>query len=400
MEIILDKYNIFKDIKLETRVRTKEYLQITIQQHIEDVTNHVLGRAKHRKTVVGKYEKDLIVCPKCKENWTRSFVRNGYSKRQLCTLSGMIFLQLPIIKCKKCGKKFRSDSYLVPRNVHTWYDVHSFCVEMYGSRCSFGMIQRFLYRCAAEWLGKYTLMNIVRRLPVLEKKGPCPSEIGIDALWVRHGLQENNAVVLVATDTVKRKMMDFMWAESENERDIQRFVERLEKNFNLNPKTLENLVSDGQKAIIKVTEGLSQYRTICLFHILQNIQQNARDKLLGRKMVKDASKILKLKRYVAIQRRLQKFINKWSSKEPKAIGNFLYSINDQQKILELPKGYSRTNNVAENIIRQIRRKSKQMDNFRTEETTNVCLEMIHAQIGQFKTLGDWFSPLEQRLVCA
>lgn len=399
MSIVINKYNIFKEIQSESREMNRQRLQRIIQEHVENVTDTVLGRSKHRKTITGKYEKDIVVCPHCQENWNRSFVRNGYSKRTLVTLHGVVSFRLPIIKCKNCGKKFRLNHYLVPRHIHTWYDIHSLCTELYGSRCSFGMLQQVFYRFSNEWLGKYTLMNIVRRLPIVPKTGACPSEVGLDAFWVRSGTKDN-AVVLLATNNDTHELMDFMWAPGETEKAWKAFVARLEKNFSLHPNILVNIVQDGHKSILSATEGLSQHRTICFFHVLQNIVQNSHNKLNGKKMVKLASKILKYKRYSTVQEKLQGFINTWHNREPKAIGNFLHSMGKLKNTWELSDKYSTTNNITENLIRQVRRKSRQMDNFRTEKTTNVCLEMIKAQVGQFKTLGNWFAPLEQRLICA
>jgi hypothetical protein len=399
MGIVIDRHDVFKGIRTDIKEISRARLEKLLQEHIENTTDKLLGREKHRKTVVGKLEKDAIVCPKCQENWTRSFVRNGYSARTLCTLQGIVSVRLPVIKCKKCGKKFRLNDYLVPRYVHTWYDIHSLCAELYGSRCSFGLIQQILFRTFREWLGKYTLMNIVRRVPILPKSGSCPKELGLDAFWVRSGTEKDNAVVLIATNNDDRTLMDFMWAESESEQSWRAFVGRLEKTFSLNPKELTNIVSDGNQGILKATDYLSKYRTLCFFHILQNIQQNARDKNIGKEMMKEAAAILKKGSFAEVQKALQPFIKKWQAKEPSAMHNFFYSVAKTQDAWKLTEGFSTTNNITENVIRQIRRKSKQMDNFRSQKTTYACLEMIKEQIGKFKQFGDWFTPIEKRLVC-
>lgn len=400
MKIIIDKHEEFKGIRSDIKELSRLRLNELLQKHVEDTTDKLLGREKHRKTVVGKLEKDVIVCPKCKENWTRSFVRNGYSKRTLCTLQGIINLRLPIIKCKKCGKKFRLNDLLIPRYSHTWYDIQSFCAELYGSRCSFGMIQQILYRSFKEWFGKYTLMNIVRKIPVLPKQGKCPKEIGLDAFWIRSGTDNNNAVVLLATNNDDHSLMDFMWAPSESEASWRTFVEHLEKNFALNPKDLQNIVSDGNKGILRATDSISRHRTLCFFHILQNILQNSKDKNIGKKMMKEAAAILKKESFEETIQAMKPFIKKWQNKEPSAVHNFFYSLGKTKDAWKLSDKFSTTNNITENMIRQIRRKSRQMDNFRSKETTYACLEMIKEQVGKFSTFGDWFTPIEKRLVCA
>ena len=245
-------------------------------------------------------------------------------------------------------------------------------------------------------------MNIVRKIPISKKTGKCPKEIGLDALWVRSGMEnkKDNAVVFVATNNDDHSLMDFMWGSSESEEAWRKFVGRLEKGYNLDPKDLENIVTDGNKGVLRSTDGLSKHRTLCFFHILQNIQQNAKDKLLGKKMMKEAAGILKNPTYEKTQQQIQLFLNKWHPKEPRAAANFLYSVAKTKDSWKLADKFSTTNNITENMIRQIRRKSKQMDNFRSKKTTYACLEIIKEQVGQFKTFGDWFTPIEKRLISA
>lgn len=286
---------------------------------------------------------------------------------------------------------------LVPRS-RLWLDTISIIHELYGMRASFSLIQQFIFRRTNEWLGKFTLMTKIRKLFKTIKTGDCPTELGLDGMHVRsHQKHVNkNAVVLVATDMKKSEIMDYEWCDGETNENYLKLIKRLEQNFNLNPRDLNNLVSDGHHAVMKVTEGLSRYHTICYFHILQNIRINASNINAAKKLMHEAAVIFRQPSFAGAMNQFYQLRQKWKDRETSAFRNLEKSLI-KTKDAWVSHSLSRTANVTERRIRDIRRKSKAMDNFRSQKTSEAVLEMVMEQIRNFKPFGNWFGPIQKRI---
>ncbi len=380
------------------RLKNRPVLQALIQKSIEQEVLVFLGREKHRKSLKGKLFKASYPCPHCKETWSRQFNRNGYYHRQVLTLCGLINLKIPRIKCKSCKNKFNIQFEVLTPRSRLWLDVTSMNSELYGMRASFSLIQQFIFRRTKEWLGKFTLMSKVRKLTKTERTGTCPSEVGFDGMHIRSQKKNRNknAVILLATDIKQSEILDYEWCHGETKQDYDRFVKRMEKNFKLNPRDLENIVSDGNHAILATTDSLSQYHTICSFHILQNIRINAPSFNTAKKLMHEAAPIFKQASYAGAIREFEKLEQKWHSLAPEVLKNLRRSI-EKTKDAWVSPNFSKTDNVTERRIRDIRRKSKAMDNFRSQATSEAVMEMVIEQIKNFKPLGNWFAPIQKRL---
>lgn len=380
------------------RNQCRPELEKIVQSSLEQEVFAYLGRKKHLKSPKGKLFKVLYPCPHCGESWSRQFNRNGYYKRSVLSIHGMIHLKVPRIKCKSCNNKFVISFAVLVARSRLWLDVLSLNAELYGMRASFSLIQQFVFRRTNEWLGKFTLMSKVRNLIRTEKTGSCPSEMGFDGMHIRSQKKDRNknAVILVATDIQNSEILDYEWCHGETKEDYDRFVKRLEKNFKLNPRDLENIVSDGNHAILSSTDSLSKYHTICYFHILQNIRINVPSFNTAKKLMHEAAPIFKQVSYAGAIREFEKLEKKWYSLAPTALKNLRRSI-EKTKDAWVSPNFSKTDNVTERRIRDIRRKSKAMDNFRSQKTSEAVMEMVLEQIKNFKTFGDWFGPIQKRL---
>lgn len=380
------------------RNKNRAELENIIQNSLEQEVIVFLGRDRHRKSSKGKLFKVLSPCPHCGEVWSRQFNRNGYYKRAVLSIHGLIHLQIPRIKCKSCKNKLIIPFKVLTPRSRLWLDVLSLNAELYGMRASFSLIQQFIFRRTQEWLGKFTLMSKIRKLDKINRTGSCPSEMGFDGMHIRSQKKNRNknAVVLVATDIKESEIMDYEWCHGETKEDYDRFVKRLEKNFKLNPKDLENIVSDGNHAILASTDSLSQYHTICYFHILQNIRINVPSFNTAKKLMHEAAPIFKQASYAGAVREFEKLEKKWRLEAPIALKNLRRSI-EKTKDAWVSPNFSKTDNVTERRIRDIRRKSKAMDNFRSQKTSEAVMEMVIEQIKNFKPFGNWFGPIQKRL---
>lgn len=380
----------------EHRILSLIHLQNALQRGLDEEVVQFLGREKNRKHHKGRFFQVRYPCPHCQESWSWKFNRCGHYIRKVLSMHGLVRLRVPRILCRSCLRKFGFPSKLLVPRSRLWLDVIAHIHELYGMRASFALIQQFLFRRTKEWLGKFTLMSRIRRMLILPKTGHCPSSMGLDGIHVHGKLVygHKHASILIATNNDTHDIMDYYWCRGETAHNYDHFVKRLIRNFKLHRSSLKHIVSDGLKGIFWATEGLAQSQTICSFHVLQNIKQNASDHLRAKAIMSEAKHLFRQATYSDALKLFKTIEQRWVAKEPNAIKNLRRSI-EKSKAMWFHQEFPKTNNITERRIRDIRRKSKAMDNFRSQKTAEPVLEMIMHQVRNFKRLGNWFAPVQK-----
>lgn len=206
--------------------------------------------------------------------------------------------------------------------------------------------------------------------------------IFIDGLWVHiKEIDIKKRPILFALGITKdgrQEIIAFKLAKGETEEEYTSFLNDLYRR-GLKGKALELIIQDGSEAITAAVNMVYPYtpRQRCYTHKLRNLLQNIRHKIKHRpQMAREASNIYKAaSRHEAI-RRFRIFVNRWQSKEPKAVkcfqDEFYHTLNFYDFPKEVRSAISTTNHL-ERFLEEIRRRIKIQGYFKNEHSLNLWI---------------------------
>ena len=348
---------------------------------------------------------NILVCDKCGSNLTSNFVRNGTYDRALMVSEGYILnLKVPRVKCTCCKKKIKGVNGIIKKHSRLWYDTQLLVIELFSLKASIREIKDAMERRNKESLGTGTILNSIRRIkPTKINIKDYPREVGLDGFWGRGksvGIKQKN-IGLIAVDQnpkSRNKILAWKLCDGENYENWDQMAEYLDGELNINHKTgLINYISDGQKGILKSISGRTDFNTICSFHILGNIKQNMANvsNAITFKLMGDAKWIFRQKSYEDAEKAFKKVARKWGEKYPRVLKNLKKSMRATKDFWNNKHKLTQTNNRTERIIKEYKRKIKQMEGLRSKETAESVMELLTMRIN---SKDDWFKELEARIV--
>jgi len=396
----------FRTIIEEVRIISLEEKKKLIQKYLYIYVDDLILRTKYLHRNKGRMEKSKrIVCDKCGTNWTNEFVRNGSYTRGLMVKEGYIQqIKIPRIKCVRCGRKIKGINGIIKKHARLWYDTSLLIKEMSILKSSIRDIKDLIKRNSKEVLSTGTIVNNIRKInkKKIEIKD-YPKEVGLDAFWGSGksiGIKQEN-IVLLAVDQNKHsrnKILTSKLCDGENEKNWSDMIDHLDINLNINHSTgLINYISDGQKGILASIDGKTDYNTICSFHILGNIKQNMpneSNKLIF-KLMKDAKEIFKQKTFQKAEYVYRNVERKWWRRASKALKNLRKSLYATKDFWNNKDKLSQTNNTTERLIKEYKRKIKQMEGLRSKATSESIIELLTLKINN---KFSWYEKLEERII--
>jgi len=219
----------------------------------------------------------------------------------------------------------------------------------------------------------------------------------LDGLWIKvQDKYEKKKVVLFAmgiTYDGKKEVIGFMLADAEKEEEYSTFINRLISN-GLDLECLELVIHDGAKgleAALNVCLPFTQ-RQYCIFHKIQNISQKLNSPYNRKSITNDAGNIYeKAQSKREAIRLLEQFIGKWRYREPRAARCFAKGFDKTLVYFDFPNSVRhmiRTSNYLERYLREIRRRTKPMGNFKNNKSVNRIVYALTF------TLNDGVVPFE------
>jgi len=396
----------YKEIVEAVRKTSLEKKQELIQEYLYLYLDNLIQRSKYLHRNKGKMNRsNILVCDKCGNNWTNKFVRNGTYFRALTVKEGYISkLKVPRVKCTCCGKKIRGINGIIKKHSRLWYDTDLLIKELFMLKASVREIRTAFNRRSKESIGKGTIINNIRNYkPQKISIKDYPKEVGLDGFWSRGkslGIRQKN-IALIGVDqnsNSRNKIVGWKLCDSENYKNWKTMIEYLEEEQNINHHTgLKNYITDGQKGLLKNVVGRTDFNTICSFHILGNIKQNMTNQSnkITFKLMSEAKEIFQQPSFENAEKVLKKIKFKWKEKFPKAIKNLEKSLKATKDFWNNKETLAQTNNKTERMVKEYKRKIKQMEGLRSTATAESVMELITTKINSG---NQWFEDLEARIV--
>ena len=118
----------------------KEYV---LQAVIENTVKRELGerRSGYRGKALSPWS-----CPRCGPRLGRELRRNGHYVRRPLTAEGMVRLRIPQLVCRECEKSVPFSHPLLPRRKRLWLDLDQQLLVLYLEGCSYRAVKRLLER--------------------------------------------------------------------------------------------------------------------------------------------------------------------------------------------------------------------------------------------------------------
>ena len=346
----------------------------------EEVDGELGPRGRRKEGVSGK-----LVCRKCGSQLWARFRRNGGYRRQIVTMEGAVTARVPLIRCV-CGGYVTFPWKTLPPRARFWYDLALHWERVYPSGPS--------YRKAAELLSEATGIQVSHMsgwretqkagaaARAIKGKMSCPKVVILDEMWVwEKGAQR--AVLLVMD--VDGAILDYEGPTSRNAENWRRLLERLSSRGVDTDHGLRYVVADGDASIRQAVEWVWGDAELqhCVWHILVAVEAEVKKAFdgasrLAKDVVAEARAILMHnertpKGRVRAAERLAAFTTKYAGRPWADI--VARSFTQALTYLGSP-WVPRTNGTAERAIKELRRRIKTMDGFKSHLGAKNCLAVL------------------------
>jgi len=225
------------------------------------------------------YKKDVfhieMLVPFCPECYSKSVIKNGVKERKLYFYyEGVVNTEIQMYKCKKCGKKFKTDiSGIVDDNSNFSNEFKSKCIDLAG--LFFGSIRKIAYKIKKDTgisISRQTIENWILsyEIPKKEFKNSYSGYYIFDVEWIKFDAVWNYRFTLF--DSKQNIIVADEIYSKENSTNIQKFLEESTRN----QKKIA-ITSDLKEEYKPVIEGLEFKHQWCLFHVFKNINKKIQE---------------------------------------------------------------------------------------------------------------------------
>ena len=315
------------------------------------------------------------VCRHCGTRLRKMFRRNGRYQRWIVTMVGPVLVRVPLIRCKCGGYVTTPWKMLRPRS-RFWYDVTLHGERQYLSGPS--------YRKSADLLSDRTGTQISHMVGWREtqKAGaaarainsqlPCPEVVILDEMyvWVKGATKP----VLLAMDILGH-VLDSEGPTSRSAQSWRRLLERLTERGVDPDHGLKYVVADGDSSIRQAVEWVwgSAQMQHCVWHIMAAVRAEAK-KVFGetsrlvKEVMDDVRAVLMHRTRTAetvakAAERMAAFAKKYAGQPWAEL--VARSFTEATRYLRSPI-LPCTNGTAERVIKELRRRIKTMDGFKSQ----------------------------------
>ena len=402
-----DRQEIFQTVMTVAMDRAAEAAQRTINTLLDAEATEALGRA-HRQPRAASGETELPwECHRCGTKMARDFERNGHYRRGVqTTIRQLDDVQVPMLRCVRCGAAADVEFSAFRKHKHLWLDVDADALLCYGQAGGTRRIAEQISRQLGWPIGHSSIAR--RVVEVVEhvddwRDKPLedpPDVLMVDGIWftiqepTKERYTDNTgrcrpitkkvkrvAIVVMGlwSDADRRKILDFQIAEGESEDECLKLLNRLHLR-GVTEDDVELIASDGSGGICAAIETV--YPTVarqrCVFHKLRNAADALRDCQRQADLLRQAARIYKADTKPQAYRRLDEFAQKWQSHEPEAVAtlhrDFEASVAFLGKVsLNNPRKYRTTNAIEGGVMRQLRERLDVARGFGSETGAKAAL---------------------------
>jgi transposase-like protein len=362
---------LMEDRDRERREKALIDAQEWFQSQLESEVTQELG--EHRAPRSGVSES--WQCSKCERSQRSMFRRNGHYRRQLLVQEGLISVRVPLVRCK-CGGYVKVKWRVLEDQRRIWFDVWLSMIRHYLAGLSYRKTADALSSQALVHVSHMTVWRAMQRAGVAGRKMPvvakCPEIVVLDEMYV--WVAGKKKPMLLAMDTEGR-ILGYTGPTTRSTEEWRTLLDNLTKRKVSPDDGLKYVVADGDASIREAVELAWPKAKLqeCVWHILAGIRQQARKALgdaspLVDQVVQDAREVLMHDTRTDETRRkaaenVVAFVKKHDGRP--WVNTVARAFARATLYLESP-GLPRTNGTAERTIKEIRRRVKVMDGFRSQ----------------------------------
>jgi transposase-like protein len=341
-------------------------------------------------------------CRRCGACQRGCFRRNGSYNRQLCTLAGVIALEVPRLRCR-CGAHVPVTFPVIePRRRH-WWDVWINVLEGLGERVSVWHLRDRLHR-RGVYVSRSTIVRWLAalRLPPLGSIPGRTDEIQVDGLhghlWgpLPQRWRDHTYALLLAVNRDPRcpeKVLGAVLAAGE-ETEAYRSLGDLLLSRGLPASAPLTITADGAPAIkagLQVSFPHAQF-VRCLWHLSRLVADSAPPELRAA-VRRDCRHVLRAPTWDEGLARYTAFRETWQKLAPESCRALADGFEEAMMPL-LPDGPAvrqRTNGLAERMAREFRRFLRPREALRSPKTAPALIALALAQINARHKREDWLA---------
>ncbi len=330
-----------------------------------------------------------VGCRRYKRSEARRDYRNGSYFRDLLTWYGWI-KDLRVPRIRKGG----IESEVLERYRRRQRQVDRVLLEAFLLGHSTRKTVRMFKSLFGGSVSAQAVSNIVKGLDQQVKQfhrrllGDTYRFLYLDGLWITLRKPVKVKKVLLVALGVKadgsKELLGFQLANSESESWWWGFLSDL-KDRGLKGENLEVMVSDGASGLIKAFCALFPRvdRQLCTFHKANDLGLHLVNRAHYHHIISDALYVFEAETASQVGRRLKAFCSKWSSKEPKAVRNFLKGFEHCLTYQEYPEPIRtmlKTNNPIERYLQELRRRIIPMRAFNNSKSVERIIYGVIAYV--------------------
>jgi transposase-like protein len=260
-----------------------------LSKYEENQLKSVTTDYKVYKTLKTWFKKDIfhieMLKPFCPECFSKYVIKNGFKERKLYFYhEGVVNTEIQMYKCKKCGKKFKTNiSDIVDNNSNFTHQFKEKCIELAG--LFFGSIRKIAYKIKKDTgisISRQTIENWILgyETPKTGTKNRYSGYYIFDVEWIKlNGVWNYRFTLFDSKQNII--VADEIYSE-ENSTNIKEFLEESTRNKNKIAVTSD--LDDKYKPIIELLGFKHQW---CLFHVFKNINKKIKDYTRDKELTDD-----------------------------------------------------------------------------------------------------------------
>ncbi len=383
------------------------FIAQVINAYLDAEVTEFLGREHYQRRRHVKSKETGARCSKCGTQDRQKFRRDGHYRRHLATSYGQVQVCVPQIECE-CGGKVRYAFKTIAPRQRFWVDVQTFVQSACARGQSYRQIKAELDERLRSSVGLRALNRQVLSLGAetsacqVWEKGFAPPVVRVDGIWLtilfetgeaerdRAGrlrpVKRGKRIPILAAQGVwpatgETRLIAWMRADGEDEKNWQTFLEMLWE-AGLTPENgLKMLVSDGSPGFEAAYQNIywSVWRQRCVFHKLKNVARDlkfssqtdrAARKEFSTNFLRSAAQIWQAENKTQAVRLYNAFCDAWRQQQPKAIKTLQRDFDDTLTFYDAleyaealgqhwPAHLLKTTSPLERMFREFRKRFRQ-----------------------------------------
>lgn len=333
-------------------------------------------------------------------NEKRQDHRNGYKINKTTRIPGSEHLVTFTPQVRNFPDRFKK--YLVMKDLPNEFE--DFIVDLITHGRSSNDIKTLIAKQMNISISKTKILSVLNKYEDEYKKWamrPLKDDypfIFIDGKWAK--VRKNGEISKMVFITVlgmnrngEKEVLGFRLADSENEDDVFALCKNI---YMRGVKNVKLVTADGASVMRKVASAVwpTAKFQLCTVHKMRNIVSNCSNKRRVKYILNSAKNIFACHSFCEASRPIEEFIEKWKTKEPKAVRCFLNKIElcfKYREVTDDPKMLKKlhSTNPIERYFRETKRRLRELGYLRSASRATLWYYQIVKEVSKKSKNTAW-----------